>query len=376
MQHRAITFPADPEPGFTNFGSEKIVVVGIDFSDAPGTGTPKSAIDEIVKNSSEWVSWYSRQKLKWEFVTYDKWIRAPKESKVLDVPEYGMDAQITNEIKEEYISEIQKVVNVNKVAAIWVIYPETIKKIFAVGQNRSWNPIQTNNGVIAPAMFAIGRETFESKRTPWLYFVHETMHAHGLAGHSPSLLPVMGGIMNFDDSPTHYLNAWDALTLDWADANDTYCIEREKLLKKVINLVPIEREEKGISSVIVRLDSHRAIVLESHRVAKWSPLLNKEVRGVMTYLVDTSVDNRNKLFESPATYIKLEKVKHGLVSNQGIPVSGYENFGIHLVKNVGIVQNRWDLNYVMYQGESLTTNGVKISLLKSGSRDKIQIERK
>jgi hypothetical protein len=64
------------------------------------------------------------------------------------------------------------------------------------------------------------------------------------------------------------------------------------------------------------------------------------------------------------------------VSIQGKPVPGYENFGIHLVNGVGIVQNSWDLNYVMYQGESLTSNGVKISLIKSGLNDSIQIERK
>ena len=92
MRHRAIAFPAEPEPGFINTGREKIVVVGIDFSDSPGIGTPKAAIDEIVKNSTEWLIWYSRKKLTWDFVTYDKWIRAPKESQVLDVAEVGADA--------------------------------------------------------------------------------------------------------------------------------------------------------------------------------------------------------------------------------------------------------------------------------------------
>ena len=376
MQHRAIAFPAEPEPGFVNTGREKIVVVGMDFSDSPGTGTPKAAIDEIVKNSTEWINWYSRKKLTWDFVTYDKWIRAPKESQVLDVAEVGADAQITREIKEEYVSEIQKVVNVEKAAAFWVIYPEDIQKIVAVGQNRQWYPIQTKDGVIAPAMFAIGKETYESKRTPWLYLVHETLHAQGLAGHSPFMPPVMGGIMNFDDSPTHYLNAWEALTLDWAEPSDTYCVEVEKLTKTLITLVPIEREQKGISSVMIKLDGRRVLVVESHRVDKWSPLLNKQAQGVMTYIVDTAVDNRNKLFEAPATYVKLSGVNHGVVSIQGKPVPGYENFGIHLVNGVGIVQNSWDLNYVMYQGESLTSNGVKISLVKSGSNDTIQIERK
>jgi hypothetical protein len=33
------------------------------------------------------------------------------------------------------------------------------------------------------------------------------------------------------------------------------------------------------------------------------------------------------------------------------------------------------MNFVMYEGESLTTNGVKISLVKSGDHDEVKIER-
>ena len=51
--YRAIAYPAQSERGFTNSGEEKIVVVGIDFIDAVGTGTPKAALDEIIKNSTE-----------------------------------------------------------------------------------------------------------------------------------------------------------------------------------------------------------------------------------------------------------------------------------------------------------------------------------
>ena len=47
-----------------------------------------------------------------------------------------------------------------------------------------------------------------------------------------------------------------------------------------------------------------------------------------------------------------------------------------VVKGIGVQgPPYWDLNYVMYQGESLTYKDVKISLTKTGDNDTIQIER-
>jgi len=35
----------------------------------------------------------------------------------------------------------------------------------------------------------------------------------------------------------------------------------------------------------------------------------------------------------------------------------------------------WDLNYVMYPGESLTSNGIKVTLVKGGDNDTVRIEK-
>ena len=81
QEYRAVAYPAKPERGFVNSGEQKIVIVGIDFVDAPGVGSPKSILEETIKNSSGWIKWYSQNKLSWNFVTYDKWIRAHPENR-------------------------------------------------------------------------------------------------------------------------------------------------------------------------------------------------------------------------------------------------------------------------------------------------------
>ncbi len=376
QQYRAIAFPATPERNFVNTGAEKIVVIGIDFSDAPAKGSPKAALDDIIKNSTEWVDWYSNNKLKWEFATYDQWIRAPKESQELRSAEVGADAQISDAIKSEYISAIDKVIDVSGASAIWVIYPDSITKIYAESQNRSYgNPTPIKNGTISPAMFAIGKETYLAHRMPWLYFVHETMHGQGLMGHSPQW-PYIFGIMNNEYSPSHNLNGWDSLVMGWATPQNIYCVEKKNLAKVDLTLVPIEREQQGVSTVLIKLSNSKVLAIESHRVDKWSPLQIPGLYGVTTYVINLATDNTTNIVAPIGTYQKVPNVNHGLTPIRGAPIPGFENFGTYLIDGIGVAGgNGTDLNVMMYLGEALTIEGVKISLIASGDNDTVRIER-
>jgi len=376
QEFRAIAYPAKPERGFTNFGEQKIVVVGVDFVDAPGIDSPKSILDETIKNSTEWIKWYSQNKLSWNFVTYNKWIRAPKDSQELKSSEVGADAQITDSIKNEYIHEIDKYVDLKDAAAIWVIYPTGITKIYAESQNRSyWNPVAIKNGTISPAMFAIGKETYLANRLPWLYFTHETMHGQGLMGHSPHW-PYIFGLMYNEYSPSHNLNGWDSLVMGWGSTQNLYCKDIKNLSNFTLTLAPIEREQIGISTILIKLDDSKLLAIESHRVDKWSPQQIVGLYGVSAYVIDLAVNNQANLTEPPGRYLKLNNVSHGFSPTRGKPIPGFENFGTDLVDGVGVAGGSGtDLNVMMYLGESLIYDGIKISLIGSGNNDTVRVEK-
>jgi hypothetical protein len=376
QEYRAVAYPAKPERGFVNSGEQKIVIVGIDFVDAPGVGSPKSILEETIKISSEWIKWYSQNKLSWNFVTYDKWIRAPKESQELKTAEVGEDAQITDKIKHEYIGEIDKYLDLKDAAAIWIIYPDTISKIYAESQNRSYyNPVSIKNGAISPLMLAIGKETYLASRLPWLFFTHETMHGQGLMGHSPHW-PYIFGIMYNEYSPSHNLNGWESLIMGWGSTQNLYCKDIKNLSSFTLTLAPIEREQLGISTVLIKLSETKVLAIESHRVDKWSPLQIPGLYGVSTYVIDLAVDNRAYLLEPPGRYLKLNNVSHGFSPIRGKPIPGFENFGTNLIDGVGVAGGSGtDLNVMMYLGESLVYEGVKISLINSGDNDTIRIEK-
>lgn len=376
QQFRAVAFPAVPESNFKNSGSEKIVVVGIDFKDAPGTGTPQIMLNDIIKNSTEWIDWYSNRKLKFNFVTHNEWIRAPHESQELKSAEVGADAQITDLIKTEYISAIDRVINLEGAVAIWIIYPDSIDKIYAESQNRSYgNPIAIKNGSISPAMLAIGKETYLGHRLPWLYFVHETMHGQGLMGHSPQW-PYIFGIMNNEYSASHNLNGWESLVMGWATPQNIYCVDYKNLTRTKITLVPIEREQLGVSTVLIKISDSKVLAIESHRVDKWSPLQIPGLYGVATYVIDLATDNNANITTPTGVYQKVLNVNHGLSPVRAPLIPGFENFGTYLINGIGVAGgNETDLNVMLYLGETFTSEGVKISLIGSGDNDIIQIEK-
>ena len=50
----------------------------IDFADAQGTVNPSSYWDPDLAISNDWIKWYANDKVKYNYVKVDKWLRAPR----------------------------------------------------------------------------------------------------------------------------------------------------------------------------------------------------------------------------------------------------------------------------------------------------------
>jgi hypothetical protein len=109
-----------------------------------------------------------------------------------------------------------------------------------------------------------------------------------------------------------------------------------------MTLVPIEREQVGLRSVIVKLSEYEALVIESHRKDKWSERWPTDTSGVSIMRIDTRVDT---------------------VWDMGISTGKYL-----------IPAQEHSLDFLKV-GQSFTADGVKISVVQSGDNDQIKIER-
>jgi len=363
--------------GFKPAGVHEIAVIPIDFPNSPGKGKPSEIYAQELKKIDEWLSWYTNGKMQYKWQVKDEWIRAPKESSQYtwihpgNSGTQGRDSWI---FIQELIDISLKSYDLKNISGVFFIYPRDVKDI-----EDAYTAVQGLNipGNVGRgyAVTATGQWLYRNKYPIWAWFIHELLHPHGIAGHAPAY-PEQFGIAHNQSGMGLNINAWDSIILDWANPEDIFCIDQKELSKVSLTLVPIEREQRGVRSAVIKVSDSQALVVESHRKDKWGSTFKDGFYGVMTYLVDTTVDtDRTGEFQGKddgkgvewtrnANYLKLSGVNHGQYAMQKV------------VKGIGVQgPPYWDLNYVMYQGESLTYKDVKISLTKTGDNDTIQIER-
>lgn len=393
----AIAYPPKPFVNYKPTGKNKVVVVGLDFSDAPGIGSPENLWKDDLDKTTRWLSWYTNGKVSFDFVTYSEWLRAPKTSENYDSenhsPKGPNDVQsgglTTQRIAEDFVQTIEDKVDLSNVNTIWFYFPENIRNINGQFTQQTSRIATKKYGVITPQLIALGADTFKSKRARWAYFLHEMLHGFGLQGHSPKFLPPHGftriGAISTADGWTNALLPWDAITWGVEKPEDVFCIDKNHLANVELKLVPLEREQDGIRSAMIRLNDHQLLLVESHRYDTWGVGEGPGFAGAMVALIDTSVStdwDNNETALSPNTistgvYLKVDNANHGFHQGIGTRINGAQYQGIGVINGVGIAGDYegWNLDYIMYTGESISHSGIRISLIKGGDNDTIRLEK-
>ena len=396
----SIAYPPTPFQNFKNStGTFKVVVVGIDFSDVPGTGSPSEIWKDDLQKATQWLKWYTNDKVKLDIVTYPNWIRVPKTSDKYDAsnndardPGAMQSGGLTvQQINDDYVHSIENVADLSNTTSIWVYMPTNIKKIDGGFQPQTVLVKSEKYGLITSQLVAVGADTYLSKRVRWGYFLHEMFHGWGMQGHSPKYIPTDGKLNHLGEGSTasgwtNALLPWDSVVWGVAKPSDVYCVDKSHLSSVDLKLVPLEREQSGIKSSMVRINDHQVLVVESHRSDKWGVGEGQGFAGVMVSLIDTTIstafDNaitpKDPCITSTGVYLRVPEGNHG--SHQPIGEvlinNGVKYYGVGVVNGVGIAGDyeSWDLNHIVYIGESISAAGLKVTLLKGGDNDTVRIE--
>jgi len=329
---QAITYPAVATGAFTNSGNVNIAVVFVDYPDAVGSASELSDALADVKKASAWYWWFSQGNVTYNLRIADRWVRAPKTSNNyfwLHPGKAGSQLMSDVDIADSYKYLASTVVDTSGIAAVWAITP---KSATAIDEGFAYRT--------TPSVFSTGGSTYSGKIPIWQHFVHETLHSHGALGHSPKNAQI--GLFWNTGSTGATLNSWDAVTFGWMKQENMYCVSKENLAPQTMTLVPIEREQVGLRSLIVKLSDYEALVIESHRKDKWSERWPTGTSGVSIMRIDTRVDTVWDMGSSTGKYL--------------IPAQEHS------------------LDFLKV-GQSFITDGVKISVVLSGDNDQIKIER-
>ena len=329
---QAITYPAIPNNGFTNSGSVDVAVVFVDFADVPGGDAELSEHIESIKKSAEWYSWFSQGSVKYNLRIANSWVRAPKNSENyfwLHPGKSGSQLMSDIEISNTYRSLAANVVDTSGVTSVWAVLPKAVTKIDEGFAYRAF-----------PGVFSIGSDSYRARTPIWQHFVHETLHSHGALGHSPKNAQI--GLFWNTGSAGATLNSWDAMTFGWMKQENIYCVGKDNLKTQTLTLVPLEREQVGLRSIVVKLSDYEVLVIESHRKDKWSERWPTGTTGVSILRVDTRKDTVFDMGSSTGTYV--------------VPAREHS------------------LDFLKV-GQSFATDGIQISVVATGDNDQIKIER-
>ena len=351
-------------------GKLKIALIAVDYSDEVAKTNPKETLQTNAVLIKRWFTNYTNGKVQAEVQYYDKWLRAPRESKFYNWghPDASNVTPLSDEeMVQDYVNIADPYIDLKDIGAIFIIHPTSINKI----QYGIMRMIRSNSseGQIAPFVVSIGRVSIDQKAAPWAVFLHELLHPMGLLGHAPGNgWPF--NIMTALFGKSLALSTWDRILLDWIDPQEVYCDKSETLKKAEITLTSMDAEISGVKAAVIKVSSHEALVIESRRKDYWSTstdtLSGSEFEdgfyGVMVYRVDTSKRN--------------DRSNEGHGDNGNDPK--YDKFAYYLKisdKHLTKGDPNGYFKYVMYEGESVTSNGIRISLIKSGDFDTVRIEK-
>jgi len=360
LNNESIAFPV-AQHALVNNGIMNWAVVPIDFTDKNGQGKPSEIYLSELKKIDEWLAWYSNGKLKINWVVKDEWIRAPLDSREYNWIHPGNSgyARYTPQVLGSELAKIgEKSVSYENLDAVFYLYPPSVTEITdALTFYSSISTSKVTNKRIMNTASGYWLTNPNNHQLIWAWMIHEIGHPMGLTGHSP-INPGQFGIMHNQGGMGLGLNSWDSLILDWINESQVYCIDKSNIHGEELTLVPVEREQAGIRSVMIKISESKVLVVESHRPDKWSFRMPQAHYGVMAFLVDTT-QNTDRRDENDEFNAKLPKTAWNITVDK--------------------VSTRWignlNISTTMLLGETITIEGIKLTLVKSGDNDIVRVEK-
>lgn len=359
-----------------HLGKHKVILIPIDFSDAPGTTEFLAQQNAQMKTYSAWYKFFSNGRASAEVITSDKWFRAPKPAasyvigkNIPNAP--NNDIAVMDATAQDFINATGKTFDFTDSPGIFFIYPKVNNigiesSILGRGVN-----LQTPQGTKNLFYFGPGQYSykFESNlKKPysrfWGLWIHEILHSQGLALHAPGN-GFFSGIGQQQEGPSLTIGMWEQFLLGWLKDSQVYCAPAISLTSTTVVLSPLEVATDKYKTAIVPLSKTQALVVESRRPIGYSSGWDKVDSGAFVYLVDTTKDN--------------DRSNESIGADKGNDMA-FSKWSYYLPPDKAPMRNKGNFyyqyrDYFVKRGQTVTYGGVKITVLKSGTTDTVQIKK-
>lgn len=317
----------------------EVVVLAVDFPNVSANTLPADDYRNAISVMEHFWESQASTGLQITVKTSKTYKRMPK-----NVEDYELGASLSGFKGDNYWAFIQAVIDAydtefdfSKTSTIAVAVPLQI----TATQIGTWvvytqGVFHTNEGSIFNVMIT-GNGNSKEATGSW---VHEYGHALGLTdmryvnNDNPSIQAPEGlgiyDVMGSGSAAPETL-VWSRFLTSMLNADQIHCVD--SLESSTHWLVPIEQQSEKLKGVIIPLSDFTAVVVESRRNYGYDKI-GTDAEGVIVYTIDTRIPYRR----SPAQIISPSRSK----------------------------DKEWYTDSALKEGESVTSNGWKISVIESG----------
>lgn len=358
-------------------GKIRFVTFFVDFSDAQGTDADVKFFREQERIFVDWFDAASYGKLKVEIATSDVWFRAKKKSSDLVLPQnnYGSHPLIAQELVEL----TGKSFDWRNIDAFMVHFPRVNSTNLRDAQLGRSVTLKFPHGEkqINYQFYGLGTNKMAEQRSSKYpnYFaqlwVHENLHDLGLTLHAPGN-GFNTGIAQNEASYSLTLNAWDMFKLGWIEDSQVFCGNSSTSSIITRKLTPLEEEGAGDRIIVIPVSNFEALVVESRRPTGLSKSWPKTMVGVFVYRVNTSlVTDRSSEFTSS----KLDSGNNPMFPKWAFYLPPDQRKIDATLPASKVDPEKFYQEWLIREGESVTSDGIRIKLAKVEKVDWIQISK-
>lgn len=357
-------------------GVANIIVAPISFLDAPGITDESTYLQQQVKLMEDWAQHFSNGKLTYQFQLKTEWIQVPTNS-----ASYVIKPEVANGPNASYLIQQQMAQDIVNAASPYFdfgaahgmlfLFPPTIQGVEKDLGGRGV-ALQTPSGTKEYFFWGGGQyhhtdsgslySQIKRDKT-WAFWIHEMLHSQGLSLHAPGN-GFQTGLHADQYGQSLAIDAWESFLAGWISDENVYCVNANDVTTEKVKLSPLETKTAGKEIIVIRLSEFEAIAVESRRSTGFSAEWPAWQNGLLAYRINTQFDN--------------DRSNECCGDNGNDPI--YPKWSYMLLADGKELSNGKPLSrqvnmFMAMEGESISSDGIRIKLVHSGEQDYVEISK-